>query len=521
MTRGPRTSDKTLYERSLVGRARSTSRRARRGAAALLAFGLLVGATAAGSAPAQAVAYGGFSTVATATPLKLEFFEPAIPVPTEPQAELDLSYTRVEGSSGPATTARASAMWPGAAIGEGFKTFGEQLSLPAELTAGGYPVQANAGFPSDTTQQYQEFFPGMIGRVDAGEKRTTSKVGYTSSDISDGDAGDAEAAPANPLDGLTGMFGAKPGAPSTGSTSPLGALGLLIDFDGMSSVSSTDYDGDTVVATATSRIGEIRLLSGLIKLTGVNVVTKATSSLDAGAKTAQTLDVGGMTIAGQKFSYGPEGFTAAGRTTPVPGVPAQGADLLKMLGVVIEVPKPDVVTSGSKGSVNAAAARITLDTKALRSKLPSLPLDDLVAGIPDLPDQANLLKGMLLSLNTFAPELVLHLGAAQVSAETITLADLGGAAGGAAGAAGAGVGGGAPALDEIPPGGAVDAGPAALAPVAKGMPPLRSLPMALLLGGLALASGAAWYLRSAGLLLGGGSACSFGLKAGIPDLRKA
>jgi hypothetical protein len=46
--------------------------------------------------------------------------------------------------------------------------------------------------------------------------------------------------------------------------------------------------------------------------------------------------------------------------------------------------------------------------------------------------------------------------------------------------------------------------------------------MLLLLGGLALASGAAWYLRSAGLLLfGGASACSFGLKAGIPDLRKA
>ena len=42
-----------------------------------------------------------------------------------------------------------------------------------------------------------------------------------------------------------------------------------------------------MTATATSRIGELRLLMGLIKLTGVNVVTKVTSSLDGGAKTAR------------------------------------------------------------------------------------------------------------------------------------------------------------------------------------------------------------------------------------------
>ena len=514
-----RATEKTLYDRTVVGRARAMTRRAKRTGSAMLALGLLVGATAVGSAPAQAVAYGGFTTMATATPIKLEIFEPALPLPTEPQAEFDLSYTRVDGSSGPATLARASALWPGPAIGEGLKTFGEQLMLPAALTGGGYPVQTNAGFPGDTTQQSQEFLPGMIGRVDAGDKRTVAKVGYTSSDVSDGDAGGSKATPANPLDALSGLLSPKSGPPAAGSTSPLGALGLLIDFDGMTSVSSTDYDGDTVVATATSRIGEIRLLSGLIKLSGVNVVAKATSSLDGGAKTTQTVDIGGMNIAGQKFAYGPDGFTAVGKVTPIPGIPTSAAGLLKTLGVAIEVPKPEVVTAGSKGSINAAAARITLDTKVLRSKLPSLPLDDIVSGFPDLPGQANLLKGLLLSLNTIAPKLVLHLGSAQVAAETITLAELGGA-GASAGGSASDVG--APALDDLPPAGGADAGPQEVAPVAKGMPPLRSLPMLLLLGGLALASGAAWYLRSAGLLLfGGASACSFGLKAGIPDLRKA
>lgn len=521
MTCGAHANDKTLYDKSVVGRARSVSRRAKRGAAGLLAFGLLAGGTATGVAPAHAAAYGGFTTTATAAPLKIEIFEPALPLPTEPQLELDFSYTRVLGGSGPATTARVSALWPGPAIGEGLKTFGEQLGLPAALTGGGYPVQANAEFPGDTPEQSQEFFPGMIGKVNAGDKRTVAKASYSLSDVNDGDAGDGKKGPVNPLDALTALIGAK-----SGPTNPLGTLGLLIDFDGMTSVSSSDYDGTTVVATATSRIGEIRLLGGLIKLTGVNVVTKATSSLEGEPQTAQTVDIGGMTVVGQKFSYGPDGFTALGKATPVPGIPQAAGDLLKMLGVIIEVPKPVVTKSGKTGSVSAAAARITLDTKPLLSLLPKLPTDDLVNSLPALPGQANLLKGLLLSLNTIAPKVVLHLGAAEVSAATIATADLGGGAPPAAAppADGAAPDAGAvPALDDAPPpADAVGDDAVAAAPVAKGMPALRSLPMLLLICGALLAGGGAWYLRNAGLLLfGGGAACSFGLQAGIPDLRKA
>jgi hypothetical protein len=532
MSRGPRKNEKTLYDRTVVGRARSATRRSKRTAAGLLAFGLLAGGTAVGVAPARAAtptptptptpaaasatAYGGFTTTATASPLKLEIFEPAIPIPTDPQAEFDFSYTRVLGGSGPATTARSSALWPGAALGEGLKTFGQQLGLPGALTDNGYPVQANAGFPGDVTQQSQEFLPGMIGRVEAGDKRTTAKVSYTSSDVSDGDAGDGKTGSANSLDALTGLLGAKSGSPN-----PLGTLGLLIDFDGMTSVSSTDYDGNTVVATATSRIGELRLLGGLIKLDGINVVTKVTSSLAGGAKTSQTVDVGGMTVAGQKFSYGPAGFTAVGKNTPIPGIPASAAALLKKLGVAIEVPKPEVSTKGSTGSLSAEAVRITLDTKPLRSKLPQLPLDKLVDKIPPLPGQANLLKGLLLSLNTIAPKVVLHLGSAQASADTVSLVDLGGAAGTATGAAGTA----STDLSSAPPSDSPQAagtGTGVTKQVADGLPPLRSIPMLLLLAGLALAGGVGWYLRNAGLLLFGGAAgCVYGLKVGIPDLRKA
>lgn len=539
--------EKTLHDKTIARRISAARRRTKRAVAGLGALGLLAAGSAAGLSPAQATEYGGFNTASTAAPLKLEIFEPAIPIPTEPQFELNFSYTRVLGDSGPSTTARASAMWPGPSIGEGLKTFGDQLGFPPALTAGGYPVQVNSAYPGDVTQQASEPLPGMIQRVNAGEKKTTAKAGYTGSgDLADGDAGDGTGAGAgtDPLDALQNGDLSALGDLLTGSKSgnddnpvagnPMGALSLLIDFDGMTSVSSSTYDGETAISTATSRIGELRLLLGLIKMTGINVVTKVTSTLDGGAKTSQVVDVGSMTIAGQKFSYGPGGFTAAGSTTPVPGLPDTVAGLLKQLGVSIEVPKPEITKSGASGKVDAEAVRITLDTKPLRSKLPSLPLDDLVNGLPDLPGQANLLKGLLLSLNTFSPKLVLHLGQASASATTVPAIDLGGSGAvppttgspgtgtGSTGNGDTGVGTG-PTPGEVPP--AVDPGSQnpgnEIKPIAKGLPALGSIPTLLTLAGLALAGGVGWYLRQAGnMLFGGAAACAHGLKTGIPDLRK-
>lgn len=540
-------SEKTLYDKSVARRLQAVSRRSTRVAVGVLALGLVIASGAAALGPAEALApaqaYGGFGTASTASPLKIEVFEPAIPIPTEPQFELDFSYTRVLADTGPASTARASAMWPGPAIGEGLKTFGDQMGLPPQLTENGYPVQVNSGYPSETTQAASEQFPGMVQRVNAGEKRTVAKAGYTGSgDLAENDP-DGTTTPGDPLDALSSgdlsalgniLTGTKTGNNENPvQTNPMGALSLLIDFDGMTSVSSSKYeDGDTVVATATSRIGELRLLTGLIKLTGIDVVTKVTSSLD-GVKTSQTVDVGGMTIAGQKFSYGPEGFTAAGSTTPVPGLPAQGADLLKMLGISIEVPKPEITKDGSSGKVEAEAVRITLDTKPLRSKLPSLPLDSLVSELPDL-QQGNVLKGMLISLNTFSPRLVLHLGWASASATTVAGFGLDGetppavSTPGDTGSTGT-TGGAAPGADvgargEVPP--AATTAPITTTPVeemsSSGLPSLGSIPGMLMLLGLLLAGGAGWYLRRAGgLLFGAGGTCLHGLKAGIPDLRKA
>lgn len=90
--------------------------------------------------------------------MRLEIFEPSIPIPSDPQIELRLAYTKALADSG-TSTARSSYLWPGDALGEGIKTFFEQLGLPTTLVEDGYPVQINAGFPSGEAKDREEPLP--------------------------------------------------------------------------------------------------------------------------------------------------------------------------------------------------------------------------------------------------------------------------------------------------------------------------------------------------------------------------
>jgi hypothetical protein len=101
------------------------------------------------------------------------------------------------------------------------------------------------------------------------------------------------------------------------------------------------------------------------------------------------------------------------------------------------------------------------------------------------------------------------------------------ATGGGAGVSGSSSAGAGALPDASAPAPAGDAGAAATTdvatePVAAGLPPLASIPGALLVGGLVLASGVGWWLqRIGGFVIGGAGACAHGLETGIPDLRKA
>jgi hypothetical protein len=544
---GP-TTGPTLYDKTVLRRAATTSRRARRTMASGLVLGLMALGGAASMAPAHAADFSGFSTHAQATPLRIEIREPAIPIPSDPQAEFNFSYTKVDGTSGPIGTARGSAMWPGDSVGEGLKTFGEQLGLPAPLlvlTNGGYPVQVNAQSPGDTTSQTQEFFPGMTGKVYTTDKQAVSKVGYgTSGDVDPGDDGTGSSSGGTSLldslkngdlgalgNALTGTKSGGSGDPQP-SAGPLGNLSLLIDAGGMDSISRTlyDTDADKVTATATSRLGNISLLAGIVKLTGVEVITTVTSNIGEGAKIYKKVSVGGMSIAGNKFAFTGTGIEAQGKQTPIPGLPDAPAAALKALGISFHLGEVTQEKSGSTGSVTAEGLRITIDTAPLRAKLPALPLGDLINKFPDLPGQASIFKGLLLAMTEAHPRLDLVLGQSIASAQTVP------AIGGdtvppdTSGPVSAPL----PTTDTpvtaplpgdtapLPTGEQPNVTPGIVPTSAPGLPGLGSIPMWLLLLGTAAALGVGWYVRSAGMLLfGAAGACGHGLKSGIPDLRKA
>lgn len=528
----------------------------RTGGAALVIAGVALGGA---TAPVDAEERAGFGTSASAAPIRIEIYEPAIPIPAEPQLELNVNFSRVEASSGPTARARASALWPGAPVGEGLKTIGDQLGLPAELTQGGYPLQTNAQFPGEQSAQSQEPLPGSVTRVRADEARTVAKAGFASNaDVRepDGDgSGDGDDAPLVP--GLPAVPGISdvPGVPLPGLTdgtgsindllgsmlgggaggggddapaNPLGALGVLVSSGGMSSVSTTDYAEQTVVAEARSVLHDITLLAGLVTIDQVEVIARTTANLD-GADTSYQTRYTGLKLAGVPFGVTRDGVEAGGKATPIPGLPDNPAKALEELGISFELPRAQVTEEGAQGAVQAKGLKITIDMKPLRSKFPALPLDDLLGA---LPEEAAQLKSVLGALNTASPRFVIYLGNASSQATAVPPLDFGGSEPPPPTSSGGGDTGGGSTVVTSPPLPTVDlpVDTGALPPIvttpvdqtaAPGLPELDTIPGALMVGGLAVAGMGGWWLRRLGALaLGTAATCPQGLQSGIPDLRK-
>jgi len=507
----------------------------------LAVLGVSLGPALAVPATAAGTDYAGFTTDANSTPLRIALYEKAIPVPASPQIEANFSYTRVSAESGPTAKARASALWPGDTVGEGLKTIVSQVGLPAALAGDGYPVQVNAQSPGSPSSGSQEFFPGMVGRVQASDTGATARSGYSSSGRVGGDADDDSGATVlgQLADGDFGSLGGLLTGGATGDgtgSNPLGMLSALISVGGMSGSSTTDYSQhDAVTSSATSQLGGIELLGGLVTMSGVTVTSTSTASVGTG-DVVQKVAYGGMTIAGTPFELTSDGIESDGSTTAIPDLPDDPAKALKSLGISIAMPKPAQHKKGDQVGGTARGPVITIDTQPVIKmlNLGQLPLTDLVN---QMPESAKQVQGLLLAALQAHPKIVITLGQVQTDAQTVAASTIGGVnppATSGTGTPGGGVPvgstgvGGVPTTGDVPGGTAPTGGagtsdaPIAETSAADGLPPLGSVPGMLVYGGIAIAALAGWALkRVAASVLGAGATCAHGLQTGLPDLREA
>ena len=219
--------------------------------------------------------------------MKIEIYEPMIPFPATPQLEIELAYSEVESDSAQAR-GRSSFLWPGAPIGEGFKTIIEQFGLPPSLGKDGYPVQVNSLYPNGPDFESDEPFPGMIQRAGSEDGSAYAETAFSTDgqaqDRDDGEGDDGGLIPGLPLPGLR-RSARRPARrlercrrmsqPVDASGLPP-ALGAIIDLGGFTSVSKTQTDTN-VSAVARSSFGDIALLGGLIRIEGLKVRAEATS----------------------------------------------------------------------------------------------------------------------------------------------------------------------------------------------------------------------------------------------------
>jgi len=427
-------------------------------------------------APASAAELGGFTLTAQAAPVAIQIFEPMIPIPAEPQLELNLSYSRATLSSGPTGRAVSSLLWPGDGVAYGLP---ELAGNPDVI----YPVKVEAAHPSGPEEAEQELAPGSGMTAHAGEA-----------------AVEAAAAIAKP---------AVPALPVPGVPIPP----MLVAIESFSSQSTTTVADATANAKAYATAGSISLLGGLVKIDGLRADTEATSN-GVDASTAGTVVWSSLTVAGQTFAVSQDGVASPLGTTAVPELPQAVAKRMADFGLTIEVPSVESTKDGAGAVVTGRGLTVTLDTAVMRSKLDlGWLLDPFLALLPaDLRTQ-------VMPWLEIAPKIAFILGFSTSQAVATPPFDGGSApppvlvGSSGVGGLGSSTGGG---FDPTP----VSTGTALPVAASQEWPVFGGVPWYLFVLGAGMAAAVAYGLRRyVGLMFAAGG-CERGAPHGIPNLRE-
>jgi hypothetical protein len=222
---------------------------------------------------------GGYTAVAEAAVVHFEIYDPVIPIPSDPQIDASVGYTKSNVDSGPTSRALSSYLWPGFTVGDGFD---QLLKKPGTQ----YPVQTNSRYPATTGAPAKNAVQLTDGN---GMTTSTDGLNTKSSVTLLGIAGPDTNLVGGIGTGLGQLSGKSSGGPKVKSTTlplPVSApLAALVQCQNLTSTSTVDVADKTVTSEAHASVSTISLLGGLVKVNGLDVDSKVVSD---GAKATST-----------------------------------------------------------------------------------------------------------------------------------------------------------------------------------------------------------------------------------------
>lgn len=509
------------------------SRRTRR---TLALFGGVGLAVLAWPGPSSAdTSLGGYSGVAQAEAVRIQIFDPTIPIPVnpgQPQVDGGFAYSKANVDTGPSSRATASYLWPGDVIGDGFgQLAGNDKAQYAIQVNSRYPETASA--PAKNTAQVTDG-NGMSTETDGFHtSATTTGLGIVGPDT-DLLSGIGQGLRNLPLGGNKTP---SPTPPPPKLPLPVGSmLAGLATVKNVSTTSSVDVADKTVTSTAHAQMSEISLLHGLITIDGVKV-DATTVSNGTKATTTGLIRPVGVSVAGMELGLDGQGVAIGSDSTKLPDIPSSVTDVLDKIGISFSYAPSTQSVDGATGSLSSDAFVISIDTQPLKTALNVGglvgPLQDLIGKIPKLGSQIGPLLGL-------GPQIVFRIGDVVTTATAspayvpppVNPGGGGNPGGGNPGGHGSGgqvvppLGGGGggvplPGTGGTPPPTTTPPVSQPTQPTSFSLPKLGTVPKILIIGGLLLAAASGWLFRTlGGFLLGGARNCSYGLSTGVPDLRK-
>lgn len=470
-------------------------------AAALIATAVAASVPTLTSPASAATALAGYSASAEAAVVRIGVYEPAVPIPAEPQLDAGIGFARATTATGPSARAVASYLWPGDAVGDGLGVLlgDESLDYPVKTTSSFPPTEA--GPPQNAIQINRG--NGMSTAADGSTTRATVVGLGLGNGIGD---------PGSGLCALVKQCGKQPPV-KVDLPDPIAASATV---ENLKSQTTVVLEDDRIIATARSTASGISVLGGLVTVDALDLRSESSSDATTGSAEG-TLNIAGLRILGESVDLG-DPVSIGGRPTKLPKLPPA----LERLGITLAYLEHAKAEEGAQGSLAARGLTITLDVAPLRDLLGlggvAGPLDPALSSI----DQLGPVLSGLLKLGT---KIVVTVGDVRTRASATPAYTPGPAAPVPSAPVGTTS---QPPLGTAPLPGFIAGGPVAVTPplltgtpTSIVLPGLGRVPTWFVLLGLAAAALVGWAVRGFGVWIYGGGNCLLGKTVGVPDLRKA